>query len=301
MIQLSYLCNGDIRKMVRIVYQEMEYLKHIKENSHLLSKLHLAELDNIDIIASEARECLLILKEIKSFTRYSSVFVENLKPVIQNLKSLEKKIYQSSLNLLASDYIFDLLTNICKSSQHLINNQKFMYDVNTGIFGVSDHMSRGNFDFEKMYYFSEKNFEDLILNIYLLISRFESEGEPHSKKKVKTSNLIQDIQDLIGIVEYLSDKNLPFTLFIRIPKAFKKCIKIGDKIESHLLLIVVARKLRNYTELIENALVGLKELAKKYKNKPNKKISLDALVFNKDGANELGEILRKAEPMFRLL
>ncbi len=288
-------------KMVRIVFQEMEYLKHIKENSHLLKKMHLAELDNIDIIASEARECLLILKEIKSLTYHSSVFVENLKPVIQNLKALEKKIYQSSLNLLASDYFFDILINICKSAQNLINNQKFIYDISTGLFGTSDYISKGNFDYEKMYYFSEKNFEDLILNIYLLVSRFESEGEPHSKKKVKISNLITNIQDLIGIVEYLSDKNLPFTLFIRIPKAFKKCIQIGDKIESHLLLIIVARKLRNYTELISNALLGLKEIAKKYKNKPNKKINLDALVFNKDGANELGEILRKAEPMFRLL
>ncbi len=67
---------GISEKMVRIVYQEMEYLKLIEKNSHLLSKLHLVELDNIDIIASEARECLLILKEIKSLTPFSSVFVE---------------------------------------------------------------------------------------------------------------------------------------------------------------------------------------------------------------------------------
>ncbi len=176
-----------------------------------------------------------------------------------------------------------------------------MYDIDTGIFGTSDYISKNNFEYEKMFYFSEKNFEDLILNIYLLISRFESEGETHSKKKAKTSYLIRDIQDLISIMEYLFDKNLPFTLFIRIPKAFKKCIKIGEKIESHLLLIIAARKLSNYKELIDNALVGLDEIAEKYIGKPKKKISLDALIFNKDGANELGEILRKTEPLFRLL
>lgn len=286
--------------MVKGIY-EIEHLNYIEKNSYLLAKLHLVGLDTISKITSETRNCLKVIKGIRSLSTYSSVIVENIKPVILDLNLLKKKINQLSLNRLTTDYVFDLLHTISKSSQNLVDELQFINDINTGFFAMSETISKDDFEFEKMYYFSEKNFSDLILNIYLLIKRFESDGEISNKRKKTTNILIQDIQNLVGIVKHLSDKCLPFTLFIRPPEVFKKCNHFGEKIESQILMVVIARKLSKITESIDNAIVELEELAEKYKDKPNKKITLDAMIFRKNSANELGKILYKAEPWLRLL
>ena len=297
------LCNhywGIITEMNTTEFQEMEQLNYIKSHSHLLSKLHLEELDHIVTITEMVRECIKIILELRIYTDKSSLLVENIKPVITQIELLQKKTLIVQNNLYNVSSIFDILNNISKSSQNLTDKLKFIQDINTGILGRKDYISNLDLEFENMYYFSEKNFEDLILNIYLLINRFENKGEAVTKKE-EAGELISEINKLIEFVMYLADKCLPFTLFIRHPKIFEKCYFAGESIGKKLVLIHAAKKLLKFMPLLDEAIEGLEKLARKYKDKPNKKISLDAIVFRKDGADELGLFLRKTNALLKLI
>jgi len=281
-------------------YQEMEHLNYIEENAHLINKLDFYELDTLSELTSNTHDCILMLKGIKDLTSKDQIVVENIKPTILDLKRVIKKIKALAELRTSIDYTLKLLDTICNASQNLTDELSFLHDINTGLFGRSDYLDKSDFVYEKMYYFSEKYFNELILNITLFIKQFEQKGESKAKKK-KSNDLIQDISELIQIVIYLAEKTLPFALFIRLPKVFKKCKAVGEKIEIKLQILYGTKKLIKMLPTIEKAEIELAELAIRYKDKPDKNISLEPIINKKDAAEELGHVLRSATRLFKLL
>ncbi|MHA1220646.1 MAG: hypothetical protein ACTSQB_02825, partial [Candidatus Heimdallarchaeota archaeon] len=72
--------------------ETLEQLEYLEKNAGILKKLYLHAFDSIDALQKETKECIFVIKEIRKLVDYDKVAVENIKPVISELKLLQKKI-----------------------------------------------------------------------------------------------------------------------------------------------------------------------------------------------------------------
>ncbi|HUT82884.1 MAG TPA: hypothetical protein VMZ29_16940 [Candidatus Bathyarchaeia archaeon] len=273
----------------------LEKIKFIEEKEPLLGKLMLPEFDSFRIISKEAQDCLYILEEINNITRDLKLSVEDIKPVILNLKSFQSKLNNYLPHMSSSNEVYNLLIKLYRNSQELLAKSQYISDAEFGgiMSDYSDAISVRNFSFSRFFYLNETSFHELLISIYNVIFMFEKNGISPLRSHDPFKPLINDIIDFVKLFLYISKNFVPYQMYAQPPSAFESIAKIGEKIAAHLNLIRVSKALINLYGLITEALDGLEKLALKYQSKPKKKFNIDALFFVKDGIEELNELLQK--------
>jgi len=270
-----------------------DYFEYLKEHKGLLTKLYLPVFDTAAVLKKESQECIEILTEIQKLILYDKILVENLYPIITELKDLQKNLYELLPGITSFTVIFRLLNDISRLLQSLVNSRQYIQDYTSyALFGRSDTISENDFNYGYFYYFDERNFLSLVENLYQMVKLFENQGIALSGRKV-TNPLITDIQGALNVTLYLIERIIPNTLFHQIPLIFTECNSIGKKIQEHLELIRLSFLLVELHNTVEAAIKGLQELAEKYKHKQKKKISLDGFFRSYEGTRELKTLLKK--------
>ena len=242
---------------------------------------------------------LLVEDDRLALQIYSEVLAEDVKPTINILENLLRELKDLIPQLVQLNGIYEILSAISAYSRKLLNTQKYVSDVNVGLWGSSDVIREGQFGFSKFYYFNEDSFDLLVNSIVYFIHELENKGSTTLNKNTTYEKIIVDVVDITEIAIHLSNSILPNTLFVYPPEIFENCIETGKKLYSHLTMFRFSKKLVELYDEIDGAIVGFRELAEKYKNKPKKKIHLDAIFFTKEGANQLYEILKETRKYFK--
>jgi len=292
---------GLIIQMSDTEIETLKQLEYLEKNAGILKKLYLHAFDSIDALQKETKECIFVIKEIRKLVDYDKIAVENIKPVISELKLLQKKISELLPDMNSINELFNVLKTVCYASRDLLIEHEYLSSLSVGFFGASNSISERQFTKGRFYVYNDENFNYLVNSVYHLVKLFERDGFTSVDKNQAYRSMIGTIQELVEVMLFLSKRVISHSMFFYQPKNFVKCTQLGIQIDDQLDLLEFAYALVKFFELISEAIEGLEELVIKYKSKPKKKILLEGWFKTQDGMKELDTLLKKTKTYIKRL
>jgi hypothetical protein len=271
----------------------MDKIDYIEKNAGILDKLYLPAFNSLDNLLKESKQCVEIIEEIRRIIDSSRIMVKEINSIVSQLQELQVQLDGLLPDMKSIDDFYNVLTNLCQTSQNLFFTEKYLASVDVGLFG-DDVIDKSNFPTGLFYVFSEESYEKLVSSTVDLILLFRDEGYTEIYENNSYKKMISKIKELIQAILFIANRILPGSMFFYEPKISKHCRRVAQKLYDQLDYVTFASLLTNLYRVLTEAIEGLQNTERKFRAKPNRKIKLNSLFRTYDGAEELYTIINRA-------